>query len=172
MRFILIDRVLKMEKGKEALLIKNVSNSEDYFSDHFPGSPIMPGSLILEGFEQASHLLIGFSLDFSFSPVLRRISNGKFKRFVRPGDQLQLHVRLVDEGQEAAQVKAKAQVDGKTMAEATLHFTLVDAKEDEEAGRACRRLKEFYELLTADPVKDAWESWSMQGSRRGASDVL
>lgn len=172
MRFILVDRILKMEKGKEALLIKNVSHSEDYFADHFPGFPVMPGSLILESFEQASHLLIGFSLDFSFSATLQRISSGKFKHFVRPGDQLQLHVRLVHQGENGALVKAQALVDGKTMAEATLHFTLIDAREDEEAGRTCHRLKEFYEFLTSDPVKDAWESWSKRASRGGEGDVV
>ncbi len=171
MRFILVDRILKMEKGKEALLIKNVSFSEDYFSDHFPGFPVMPGSLILETFEQASHLFIGFSLDFGFRSTLHRISNGKFRHFVRPGDQLHLHVQLVQQGKDAAQVRAKALVDGRTVAEATLHFTLVEAR-DEEAGRACRRLKEFYDLLTSDPVKEALEGWPRGGSRAGMGDVL
>lgn len=164
MRFILIDRLLRVEKGQEALLIKNVSLSEDYFADHFPGFPVMPGSLILEAFEQASHLLIGFSLDFRFRSTLQRISNGKFKQFVRPGDQLHLHVRLVHQGEGSALVRAKALVEDRTIAEATLSFTLIDADKDEEAGRACRRLKEFYEFLIFDPARGALESWSRLGS--------
>jgi len=171
-RFILVDRILRMEKGKEALMIKNVSFSEDYFSDHFPGFPVMPGSLILETLEQASHLFIGFSLDFGFRSTLHRISNGKFRHFVRPGDQLHLYVQLLQQGKDAAQVNAKALVDGRTVAEATLHFTLVEAGGDEEAGRACRRLKAFYDLLTSDPVRDALEGWSRGGSRAGMGDVL
>ena len=70
MRWIWIDRFLEFNRGKSARAIKNLSLAEDYFSDHFPGYPVMPGSLILEGLAQTGGILVGdevtISLDIQF----------------------------------------------------------------------------------------------------------
>ena len=70
MRFILFDRIVELKKGHGAVLLKNVSQCEDYFTDHFPGFPVVPGSIILGSFEQGSEILLGASCDFLLRPVL------------------------------------------------------------------------------------------------------
>lgn len=159
MRFLLVDRLLQIEKGKRLVAAKCVAMSEDYFTDHFPGFPVLPGSLILEGFEQASHLLVGISSDFTRAATLRRVSRGSFRHLVRPGDRLLLQVTLTHFAETEARVQADATSEGQRMADAQLEFELKDARHDPEAGERCLRLKEFYHLLTVDAVTVAGESW-------------
>ena len=90
MRFLLVDRILRLEHGKEAVVLKNVSNSEDFFADHFPGRPVMPGCLILESCDQAARLLLASNSDFRRLPRLELVANGKFRYFVQPGDSLHI----------------------------------------------------------------------------------
>lgn len=158
MRFLLVDRFLQIESGKSLVTAKCVAMSEDYFADHFPGFPVMPGSLILEGFEQASHLLMGISSNFTRAATLRRVSRGSFRRLVRPGDRLLLRVSLARFTESDAQVQADAASEGEKVADARLEFNLTDAWDDPEAAQRCRRLKEFYQLLTIDPAEVAGES--------------
>lgn len=160
MRFLLVDRLLEIETGKSLVAAKCVALSEDYFADHFPGFPVMPGSLILEGFEQASHLLMGVSSDFTRAATLRRVSRGSFRRLVRPGDRLLLRVSLARFTETDAQVQADATSDGEKVADARLEFNLQDAGDDPEAARRCRRLREFYHLLTVDPAEVAGANWA------------
>src|SRR3990172_4603519 len=94
MRFVFVDRVLDLEPGRAIETIKSVSASEDVFTDHFPGYPILPGALIVEAFEQAAQLLIGMTHDFATVGRLTRLSRVSFRRFVRPGDQLRLRCDL------------------------------------------------------------------------------
>jgi 3-hydroxyacyl-[acyl-carrier-protein] dehydratase len=159
-RFLLVDRLLQIETGKSLVAAKCVALSEDYFADHFPGFPVMPGSLILEGFEQASHLLMGVSSDFTRAATLRRVSRGSFRRLVRPGDRLLLRVSLARFTETDAQVQADATSDGEKVADARLEFNLQDAGDDPEAARRCRRLREFYQLLTVDPAEVAGGNWA------------
>lgn len=166
MRFILVDRIVGLEKDREGLFVKNVSHSEDYFTDHFPGHPIMPGALILESFEQASKLLIGYSRDFAFYPELRHVFQAAFRHFVIPGDRLEIVVEVSPADGRNLKAKARASADGRLMAEALLEFTLVSAEAGGAAAEGCRRLKEMYELLCSDPVSRAWEALG----RRQAGD--
>lgn len=165
MRFILVDRILRVEKGKEGLFLKNVSQSEDYFADHFPESPVMPGALILEGFEQASQLLIGFSREFVSYPNLDQVIKATFRHFVIPGDQLEISVSVLRQDGERIWVKGKAQSRERLVAEATLVFLLVDGKSGEKAAEHCRRLERTYRLLSSEPVEREWERLS-QTQRR------
>lgn len=162
MRFLLVDRLVQIEKGKSLSAAKCVAMSEDYFADHFPGFPVMPGSLILEGFEQASHLLVGISSDFTRAATLRRVLRGSFRRLVRPGDRLLLRVSLARFTETEARVQAAADSEGQKTADAILEFDLRDARDDQETGERCRRLKEFYRLLTVDPAELAGESWAQR----------
>lgn len=158
MRFLLVDRILRLEQGKEAIVRKNVSNSEDFFADHFAGRPIMPGCLILETCDQAARLLLGKSSDFTRLPALEHVVNGKFQHFVQPGDSLQVHVVVVSQAAGSAEVRASATVEDRTVARASLIYCLVDATSDPGAARACTRMREFYEVLTTDPVSIALEN--------------
>jgi 3-hydroxyacyl-[acyl-carrier-protein] dehydratase len=158
MRFLLVDRILRMEPGKEAIIRKNVSNSEDFFADHFPGQPIMPGCLLLETCDQAARLLLGSSVGFTRLPVLERVVNGKFRYFVQPGDSLRVDVAVTSLTAVSADVRANALVEERSVAQVTLTYRLVDSTEDAKVASVCARMREFYETLTADRVGIAWES--------------
>ncbi len=155
MRFLLVDRILRLEEGKEVVVRKNVSNSEDFFTDHFVNRPIMPGCLILETCDQAARLLLGKSADFRSLPSLEGITNGKLQHFVQPGDALEIHAVIVRQSGEAAEVQAVASVDGRTVARATLTYRLEPSAPDPEAARACERMREFHRMLTTDLLEAA-----------------
>jgi 3-hydroxyacyl-[acyl-carrier-protein] dehydratase len=160
MRFLFVDRILEMTPGKEAVILKNVSNSEDFFDDHFPGRPIMPGCLILESCDQAARLLLARSAEFRQMPKLTTVGSGKFRHLVQPGDALQVQVTVVAQEAGTAKVRATVTVGSRVMAQAVLSYELVAAAEDPAAARACRRLQEFYQSLITDPFVDIMERQS------------
>ena len=90
MRFVFVDRLVSAVPPRHIETLKNVSATEDVFTDHFPGYPVFPGALVVEAFGQASQLLIGMSHDFAEVGRLRRLSRVAFRRQVRPGDQLKV----------------------------------------------------------------------------------
>ena len=150
MRFLLVDRILRLEEGREAVVRKNVSSSEDYFTDHFEGRPIMPGCLILEACDQAARLLLARSAGFRCLPGLVQVVNAKMQHFVQPGDVLEIRVAVVRQEADAAEVRAVAMVEGRTAARASLHYRLVPASADTLTGRACARMRAFYDVLSTD----------------------
>ena len=121
--FILVDRILSLELGKDIVGLKNVSMGEPFFQGHFPAQPIMPGVLILEGLAQ-----VGCVLSYLSSPetVGRRlaffagIDNARFRRPVVPGDQLIYKLTMVKEKRNISIMDAKAYVDDVLTAEARL----------------------------------------------------
>jgi len=121
MRFIFIDRVLELERGRSIRGLKNVTMSEDIFEDHFPGFPVLPGALILESFEEASTLLIEATEDYGVLPSLSAVRNAKFRRFVRPGTQLVVEALLTGPGE----TWCRASADGREVARADLEFSAV-----------------------------------------------
>lgn len=160
MRFLFVDRILRLTPGKEAIILKNVSNSEDYFDDHFPGRPIMPGCLILESCDQAARLLLAKSTDFQQMPNLMAVGSGKFRHVVQPGDTLQVQVTVVAQEAGTTKVRAAVVVDSRVMAQAVLSYGMVAAAEDPAAARACARLQEFYQSLTTDSLAEIVERQS------------
>ena len=96
--FLLVDRVLEIEKGKRIRALKNVSINEPYFMGHFPHRPVMPGVLMLEAMAQAATVLTLVSLDAELDDktvcYFAGIDGARFKRPVEPGDQLVLDVTL------------------------------------------------------------------------------
>ena len=74
MRWLWIDRFLEFERAKSARALKNLSLAEDHFADHFPGYPVMPGALILEGLAQTGGILVGEANDFKEKVVLAKIN--------------------------------------------------------------------------------------------------
>src|SRR5580700_4162356 len=96
MRFILIDRIDRLEPGKRAEGHKLISRDEEYFRDHFPGFPVVPGVLVLESLAQLGGRLVESSVRNSTGhrvlPMLAKIEHAKFLRSVKPGDRLDLTV--------------------------------------------------------------------------------
>ena len=160
MRFILFDRVVELQKGHRATLLKNVTQSEDYFIDHFPGFPVVPGSIILGSFEQGAEMLLGASHDFSRLPVLQRLSKVSFRRFVVPGDQIEISLTL--DPSLPSRVKALAQVQGRRVVEARLDFSLERPEGRPDLAAACDRLRRLYELVTSSPLANVWSLWEQQ----------
>ena len=96
--FLMIDRVLELEKGKRIKALKNVTINEPFFTGHFPHRPVMPGVLMLEAMAQAAALLAfdatGVELDDKTVYYFAGIDAARFKRPVEPGDQLVMEVVL------------------------------------------------------------------------------
>ncbi len=117
MRFFLIDKITKWYVGVGAEAIKNVALSEDFFDDHFPRRPVMPGVLIIEGMAQISGLLLEASLkdkyDQDGKAVLTVLERTKFRDMVRPGDTLRYETEVVSVNKSGGKVSAKAMRDGK-----------------------------------------------------------
>lgn len=97
--FLLVDRVLELNKGKSIRALKNVTINEPFFEGHFPNRPVMPGVLMLEALAQASALLSFDALDAapddSMVYYFAGMENVRFRRPVGPGDQLILHAELL-----------------------------------------------------------------------------
>jgi 3-hydroxyacyl-[acyl-carrier-protein] dehydratase len=110
MRWIWIDTFLEFDRGKTARAVKNLSLAEDYFAEHFPGYPIMPASLILEGLAQTGGILVGDANDFREKVVLAKITSARFFREVVAGQQLIYDVEVLTLRPEGASIRGRATV--------------------------------------------------------------
>lgn len=122
--FLLVDRVLSIEKGKSIKALKNVTINEPFFEGHFPHRPVMPGVLMLEALAQAAALLAFDTLGSSPSDEMvyyfAGIDGARFKRPVEPGDQLILEAELLRMKAGIFKFKARALVDNELAVEAEL----------------------------------------------------
>ena len=107
MRWIWIDRFLEFQSGKRARAVKNLSLAEEYFADHFPGYPVMPGTLILEGLAQTGGILVGEANDFQEKVILAKIPWARFHREAFAGEQLIYDVELLHLRPEGAAVQGR-----------------------------------------------------------------
>jgi 3-hydroxyacyl-[acyl-carrier-protein] dehydratase len=126
MRWIWIDRVLDFQPGKSARALKVLSLAEDHFADHFPGYPIMPGSLILEGLAQTGGILVGQANDFREKVVLAKITRARFTRDVMAGAELVYEADLIHLREEGATVGGRALLGDELIAEAEIFFAHLD----------------------------------------------
>jgi 3-hydroxyacyl-[acyl-carrier-protein] dehydratase len=128
--FLLVDRVLELEKGKRIVAIKNVTINEPFFIGHFPHVPVMPGVLIIEAMAQAAGILsfqtMGRVSDERSVYYFVGIDQARFKRPVSPGDQIRLEVEIIRTVRSIWKFSGKALVDGELVAEAELMCTLRD----------------------------------------------
>ncbi len=126
--FLLVDRVLELERNTRIKAIKNVTFNEPFFTGHFPGRPVMPGVLILEALAQAAGLLafdaMGQVPDENNIYYFVGIDSARFKRPVVPGDQLVLEITIDRVRAGIWKFKAVASVDGEVAAEAELMCTM------------------------------------------------
>jgi len=127
--FLLVDRILRMEEDKKIVGLKNVSMNEPFFQGHFPDYPIMPGIMQLEALAQVAGVLLLRKLEHTGQvALLVSMDSVKLRRPVLPGDQLILEAEVVRVRSRAAQVNARATVNGELSCEAAMRFMLVDAE--------------------------------------------
>jgi 3-hydroxyacyl-[acyl-carrier-protein] dehydratase len=126
--FLLVDRVLELEKGKRIVALKNVTMNEPFFVGHFPHRPVMPGVLMLEALAQAAALLafdtLGVTPDDKTVYYFAGIDGARFKRPVEPGDQLILEAELDRMRAGMFKFKARAKVGDDIATEAELMCTM------------------------------------------------
>lgn len=126
MRWTWIDRFVKFESGKSATAVKSLSLAEDHFADHFPGFPVMPAPLILEGLAQTGGILVGEANKYEKNVVLAKMT-AKFHRDAMAGEQLAYTTTLLDLNETGARVSGTVQSDGELVAEAEIMFAHVTA---------------------------------------------
>lgn len=126
--FLLVDRVLEIEKGVRIRALKNVTYNEPFFTGHFPARPVMPGVLMLEALAQAAALLSFDALETEPGDdtvvYFAGIDNARFKRPVGPGDQLILEAAIDRHKAGIYRYKARALVDEQLAVEAELMCTM------------------------------------------------
>jgi 3-hydroxyacyl-[acyl-carrier-protein] dehydratase len=142
MRYLMVDRLLEVDSGNRAVGLKNVTQTEDFFTHHFPEHPVMPGALTIEAMAQAGGRLICVSRDFKVRPMLLAVENARFSGQIQPGDQMRIEVRLQALGSRVAETLSIVTVAGVKVAEAKLKFILAGASEATSAA-----LRRQYEQL-------------------------
>jgi 3-hydroxyacyl-[acyl-carrier-protein] dehydratase len=127
-RYVLLDRITRLEPPNFAAGIKCVSLSDDTYADHFPGHPIMPGALIIESLAQLCGVLLEAARRLEgqtdMHALLTMVDRARFRRAVRPGDKLDLVAEMIVAREDGGQVKGTARVDGVVVASAELGFAL------------------------------------------------
>src|SRR5258706_7988978 len=125
--FLLIDRVIELERKKRIVALKNVTFNEPFFQGHFPDKPIMPGVLIVEAIAQAGGALLLTEVPNrdELLMVFTGIERARFRRPVVPGDQLRIEVEVLAWRMTAARLEGKAYVGEKVAAEAVVACRLV-----------------------------------------------
>ncbi len=134
--FLLVDRIIEMEADR-VVGIKNVSFNEPFFTGHFPDFPVMPGVLIVEAMAQTAGVQVLHSMPDRASKLvlLVAIENARFRRPVRPGDQLRMEMAVVKRKATVAKFAGKATVDGQVVAEVEVMCKL-ENKEEEQPPQA------------------------------------
>jgi 3-hydroxyacyl-[acyl-carrier-protein] dehydratase len=124
MRWTWIDRFVAFESRRSAVALKNLSLAEDHFADHFPGYPVMPAALILEGLAQTGGILVGEANQYQKNVVLAKMS-ARFHRDALAGEQLTYSVTLLDLNDTGARVGGTAHSGSALVAEADIMFAHV-----------------------------------------------
>ena len=127
--FLLVDRIVEIVGSERVVGLKNVTINEPFFQGHYPGDPIMPGVLIIEALAQVGGVLLSQELEHTGRvAVLLSLDKVKFRRPVRPGDQLILEAEALRVRSLSGHVRGRALVDDEVVAEADIKFILTDAE--------------------------------------------
>lgn len=153
MKFVLIDKIVKIETAKEIITTKNVSLSEEYLADHFPVFPVLPGVFLLQGLIESACWLVRQSQNFANSMVLlAQAKNVKYKSFAAPGMQIRYTVQAKDIEENISSFVGSGECNGEPIVDARFslrHFNLAekDKRLAVEDAYIIEKLKERYKLL-------------------------
>ena len=155
MRWLLVDRIDELVQGESARGVKAWTMSEPWVQDHFPGFPVVPGVLLLESMAQLSGKLIGYTVrrergDWPF-PIFTMAEKVKFRRFVRPGDAVEISTRFIALREESAVMSVRARVGAKVHAQAEQTFVFNAVPLEDPAER------ERLELIERRALKLLWK---------------
>jgi len=128
--FIMVDKVkINTATPLTAVGYKCLSGNENFFQGHFPGAPIMPGVLIIEAMAQTSCVMFLSKSEMKDClAYFMSIDKAKFRRPVKPGDVLELHIEVIKDSGRRGKIKGRAYVEGKLTTEAEFMFIIVDRK--------------------------------------------
>jgi len=130
MKFVLIDKIITLESGKNITTVKNVSLAEEYLADHFPTFPVLPGVLLLEGLIESASWIVRQYENFAHSMVLlEQARNIKYKSFLAPGGQIEYFVEAKAIDENISSFKGRGVVQDETIVEGKFglrHFNLAD----------------------------------------------
>lgn len=140
MRWILIDRFERIDKGKYAKGLRSVTRSEGALVDQYPCYPVMPSSLLLEMMAQVGGVLVGATIDFSREVVLAKITNAVFEHAVTPPALLEIEARLTELGEDAGMTECVIHQGSQPIARCQVFFGLFSAlKENQDTSTVFSR---------------------------------
>ena len=153
-RWLLVDAIDELVINERVVGRKTYDSSEEFFQDHFPGFPVVPGVLLMESLAQLAGKMIGYSVlhnrgDWPF-PILTMMNNVKFRKFVPPGTEITLVAELTSLRDDMAAVKVKAKVGKKTHAQAEQIFAFNAVSLEDQAAQ------HRVELLESNELKRLW----------------
>jgi 3-hydroxyacyl-[acyl-carrier-protein] dehydratase len=153
MRFILIDKIVRLDSGKEIKAVKSVSLAEEYLADHFPTFPVLPGVLLLEGLIESASWLVREAENFAHSMILlEEARNVKYKSFLAPGAQVEYTVEARTIEENVSSFTGFGESGGERIVEARFglrHFNLADENSAMAAtdARIIENMKKRWKLL-------------------------
>lgn len=127
---LLVDRIVECDDETRIVGIKNVSANEPFFQGHFPGAPVMPGVLQLEAMAQTGGVLLLRKLGRGGTPYFMSIDKAKFRKVVKPGDQLRIEVEILNLRSQSAKFDARVLVDGAVVSQAELMCMIAPGAKD------------------------------------------
>lgn len=125
---LLVDKIVECDGEKRIVAIKNVTMNEPFFQGHFPGAPIMPGVLQLEAMAQTAGVLLNQISVGGGIPFFMAIDKAKFRKVVKPGDQMRIEVEITNIRSRTAKFSARVFVDGALVSQAEMMCMLTDQK--------------------------------------------
>jgi 3-hydroxyacyl-[acyl-carrier-protein] dehydratase len=129
--FLMIDKIIEINGDESAVGVKNVTFNEPIFQGHFPGKPIFPGVLIIEGMAQTAGAIViaqDQMLGGKNIVLMLTIDKAKFRKPAQPGDRLEYHIRKIQRRRNVGRYEAKAKVDGVVIAEAEIGAMMIEAE--------------------------------------------
>ncbi|OIO37069.1 MAG: hypothetical protein AUJ72_05305 [Candidatus Omnitrophica bacterium CG1_02_46_14] len=129
MRWDLIEKFEVLKKGEVASAVKSFTGFEDFFSENFPGNPLVPEPLFIEMIAQAGGVLFGLGLDFKKEVILAKILEANFFQSVKPPCQFLIEARVDDEREEGAWISGTVKLGEKIVAEASILLVTIDSLE-------------------------------------------
>jgi len=126
MRWIWIDKFLEFDSGRRAVAIKNLTLAEEHLHDHYPGFPVMPESLMIEGMAQTAGILVGEARDFAEKVILAKVKRARFDAMARPGQQLRYEATVESITDQGATTSGIVYCDGSEIGRIDLMFSHID----------------------------------------------